>query len=450
MLRRGLRRFVLGAPASGSSSLAGGCTSTVCSRSNASCSAQMIAERSDRAPKIRPFNVAICARRSSFSPSKASTISARAAGSEGRSSGRIAMSENYTKTLVIASKTGRFSRRSSAASSPWGPLATTPRDLRSASPIEPPSRASSPREQVARRSRRPQAIWSPEPDPSHRTRAASNDPIASSEKRKRRRCRARRPDPPPRARPDHARLFGSRSAASPQTPGHPGRRRSPRRPHRRQYALQRHGVDADRHAHRRAGDHHLDPFGRTRQNAWLIDRVRPRLGAVVEPDLHERRPFDGSEPRLAPPHIEQSPADPVAPRHLGNVHFRIGALGQDPRLLRIAPIAPTPQPRYHLDALIRVGIMLGLMHGISAPRMSKSKCESRSAERHKRGGAAVPVTIVPRSTEGGPSRFLSAELAEKASLVIVRQLEVGPPRPRRATLEVICQCLEARRPITTG
>ena len=41
--------------------------------------------------------------------SKASTISARAAGSEGRSSGRIAMSENYTKTLGIASKTGRFS-----------------------------------------------------------------------------------------------------------------------------------------------------------------------------------------------------------------------------------------------------------------------------------------------------------------------------------------------------
>ena len=25
--------------------------------------------------------------------------------------------------------------------------------------------------------------------------------------------------------------------------------------------------------------------------------------------------------------------------------------------------------------------------------MSKSKCESRSAERHKRGGAAVPVTV---------------------------------------------------------
>ncbi len=59
-----------------------------------------------------------------------------------------------------------------------------------------------------------------------------------------------------------------------------------------------------------------------------------------------------------------------------------------------APIAPTPQPRDYLDTLIRVAIMPGLMHGMSAPRMSKSKCESRSAERHnKRGGAAVPVTI---------------------------------------------------------
>ena len=95
---------------------------------------------------------AFCARSPSFSPSKASTISARAAGSEGRSSGRIAMSENYTKALGFASKTRRFNRRSSAASSPSGPLATTPRDLRSASPIEAPSRASSPREQAARRS----------------------------------------------------------------------------------------------------------------------------------------------------------------------------------------------------------------------------------------------------------------------------------------------------------
>src|SRR5208282_5846905 len=136
----------------------------------------------------------------------------------------------------------------------------------------------------------------------------------------------------------------------------------------------------------------LDPFGRTRQNAWLIDRVRPRLGAVVEPDLHERRHFDGSEPRLAPPHIEQSPAYSVAPRHLVNVHSRIGALGQDPRLLRIAPSAPTPQPRDYLDPLIRVGIMPGLMHGMSAPRIIKSERKSRSAERRKRGGAVVPVT----------------------------------------------------------
>src|SRR5208283_2230204 len=77
---------------------------------------------------------------------------------------------------------------------------------------------------------------------------------------------------------------------------------------------------------------------------------------------------------------------------LGNVHSRIGALGQDPRLLRIAPIAPTPQPRDYLDPLIRVGIMPGLMHGMSAPRIIKSERKSRSAERRKRGGAVVPVT----------------------------------------------------------
>ncbi len=48
---------------------------------------------------------------------------------------------------------------------------------------------------------------------------------------------------------------------------------------------------------------------------------------------------------------------------------RFGALGQNPRLLRIAPVAPPPAPRDHLDALIRVGIMPGLMHGMSAPRV---------------------------------------------------------------------------------
>jgi site-specific DNA recombinase len=32
--------------------------------------------------------------------------------------------------------------------------------------------------------------------------------------------------------------------------------------------------------------------------------------------------------------------------------------------------------------------------------MSKSKCESRSAGRHKRGGAPVPVTLHPRLAEG--------------------------------------------------
>ena len=32
--------------------------------------------------------------------------------------------------------------------------------------------------------------------------------------------------------------------------------------------------------------------------------------------------------------------------------------------------------------------------------MSKSKCESRSAERHKRGGAAVPVTTQLKADAG--------------------------------------------------
>jgi hypothetical protein len=59
-------------------------------------------------------------------------------------------------------------------------------------------------------------------------------------------------------------------------------------------------------------------------------------------------------------------------------------------------------------------------------------------------GRATPP-IVPRPTQGGPSRFLPAKFAEKArvGLVTVRQLEVGAHRPRRATLEVIRQCLEA-------
>ena len=88
MLRRALRRFGFGVSNSGSSSLAGGGAAAARSRSSASCSAQMIAERSDRAPEVELFNVAISARRSSFSPSKASTISASAAGSSGRSSGK--------------------------------------------------------------------------------------------------------------------------------------------------------------------------------------------------------------------------------------------------------------------------------------------------------------------------------------------------------------------------
>src|SRR5271166_693543 len=40
---------------------------------------------------------------------------------------------------------------------------------------------------------------------------------------------------------------------------------------------------------------------------------------------------------------------PEPPRHLGYVHLRIGALGQDPHLLLIAPIAPSPTSRDNLD-----------------------------------------------------------------------------------------------------
>ena len=88
----------------------------------------MIAERSDRAPKIRPFNVAICARRNIlvFAVESQHHLgkSCRVRGEIFRANRHV---ENYTKTLAIASKAGRFSRRSSAASSPSGPLATTPR-----------------------------------------------------------------------------------------------------------------------------------------------------------------------------------------------------------------------------------------------------------------------------------------------------------------------------------
>src|SRR5271166_774645 len=214
--------------------------------------------------------------------------------------------------------------------------------------------------------------WSPEPGPSRRKRGASNNPIASSGTRKRPHCRAGRPTLPPPARPGRARLFESRSAESQRKPGPPSRTKSPRRPHRRQHALQRRGVDANRHTHRRSCDRHLDPFGRGRHDARLLDRVRPRLISVVQPELYELRPFARREPRLAPPDIEQSPADSIAPSYLGYVHFRIGALGQDLRLLLIAPIAASPPTRDHLDALIRVGIMPGLMHGISAPLSNRN------------------------------------------------------------------------------
>ena len=392
MLRRGLRRFVLAAPDSGSSSLAGRCASAVRSRSNTSCSAQMIAERSDRAPKIRPFDVAICARRSSFSPSKVSTISVRAAGSEGRSSGRIAMSENYTKMLGIASKTGRFSRRSSAASSPSGPLATTPRDLRSASPIEPPSRALSPREPEARQSPLPRAILSPVPAPSRRKREASNDPIAWSGTRKRRRCRARRPIPPPPARPSHVRPFESRSAASPRTPADLRAER---------YhcvdltaANTRSSVAASKRApSRRRSSPRSVRSGRSKREPGPSCPAAPRLrrrarvarstaAEAFRLDLCRALRHTSSKPRLTP----------LRRAAIGYVHLRIGALGQDPRLLRIAPIAPPSPPSDHLDPLISVGIMPGLMHGISARRVVESKREFRSAEHRMRGGAVVPVT----------------------------------------------------------
>ena len=59
--------------------------------------------------------------------------------------------------------------------------------------------------------------------------------------------------------------------------------------------------------------------------------------------------------------------------------------------------------------------MPGLMHRISAPRMSKSKCESRSAGRHKRGGAPVPVTVgLLRDKTRKPGRApLSAKVVAK-------------------------------------
>src|SRR5947209_4101809 len=280
----------------------------------------------------------------------------------------MAMSESYPKVPGMVSEPRRLRRLSSAASSSSGSPATTPRDLRSASLVAHPSRASSPPGSGARQSRLPRAIWSPEPDLSRQKPGASSDPIASSGTRKRRRCRAGRPIPPPPARPNHARLCGNRSAASRRTPGPPRRTRSPRRPHRRQHPLQRRGVDADGHAHRRARDRHFDPFRRTRYDAGRIDHAGSRIDAVVETELDELQPLVRHEPRLAPPDVEQPPADAVAPRHLGYVHLRLGTLGQDPRLLLIAPVAPTTAPRDHLDPLITVGIMPGLMHGMNAPR----------------------------------------------------------------------------------
>src|SRR3974390_612475 len=51
-----------------------------------------------------------------------------------------------------------------------------------------------------------------------------------------------------------------------------------------------------------------------------------RGGSGVESEVDKLRPCPRPAPRFAPPHIEQSSADPVAPRHLGYVHSRIDAL----------------------------------------------------------------------------------------------------------------------------
>ena len=79
--RRSRRRFVAGA-----SSLAGAARRDAVRRPDpsASCSAQMTAERSDRAPKISALQSRDRQPQASFSPSKASTISTSAAGSLGR------------------------------------------------------------------------------------------------------------------------------------------------------------------------------------------------------------------------------------------------------------------------------------------------------------------------------------------------------------------------------
>ena len=59
--------------------------------------------------------------------------------------------------------------------------------------------------------------------------------------------------------------------------------------------------------------------------------------------------------------------------------------------------------------------MPGLMHGMSAPRMSKSKRKSRSAERHKRGGGA----------RTGYIPFQGVKLGAPGLVVMKRPPEIG-------------------------
>ena len=136
MLRLGFgrepREFVVGEE--GASSLAGaGVTSSARScRSRASCSARIAAIRSDRAPKISPFKLAIVARKLSFSASRASANSASNAGSRGRFSGRSAMWKSYHEFPRITSKTKHFKQFSSVFSQASEPPETIPKAPRRA------------------------------------------------------------------------------------------------------------------------------------------------------------------------------------------------------------------------------------------------------------------------------------------------------------------------------
>ena len=64
--------------------------------------------------------------------------------------------------------------------------------------------------------------------------------------------------------------------------------------------------------------------------------------------------------------------------------------------------------------------MPGLTHGMSAPRIFKSKCKSPSAQRRKRGGAVVPVTAFEHPD-------LDLNHVEPAG-VLGRVVELKPPK----------------------